>query len=133
VTAPVVRSRWRSGEALGTARSNGRSDHRQAASTVISVRFEEGQLVRRGDLLIELDARGARPSRRPRRRWPSKRLRTKPRPVAQRALSGSARDDQATLLANEARVAASQARLSDADPRAIRRAHGIAARRRRRW
>ncbi|HEU0225352.1 MAG TPA: efflux RND transporter periplasmic adaptor subunit [Steroidobacteraceae bacterium] len=105
-------------EALGTARANEAVEiTSKAANTVISVRFEEGQLVRRGQLLIEFDGAQARAdlaaaeaalaeSRSAYAR--SKDLFT------QQALSQAQLETiEATLLANEARVAAAQARLAD--------------------
>ncbi|MBX3703316.1 MAG: efflux RND transporter periplasmic adaptor subunit [Steroidobacteraceae bacterium] len=105
-------------EALGTARANEAVEiTSKSANTVISVRFEEGQLVRRGQLLVEFDGAQARAdlaaaeaalaeSRSAFAR--SKDLYT------QQALSQAQLETiEATLLANQARVAAAQARLAD--------------------
>lgn len=105
-------------EALGTARANEAVEiTSKSANTVISVRFEEGQLVRRGQLLVEFDGAQARAdlaaaeaalaeSRSAFAR--SKDLYT------QQALSQAQLETiEATLLSNQARVAAAQARLAD--------------------
>jgi membrane fusion protein (multidrug efflux system) len=119
VTAPVVQKQVAvEVEALGTARANEAVEiTSKAANTVVAVRFEEGQLVRRGQLLIEFDGAQARAdlaaaeaalaeSRSAYAR--SKDLFT------QQALSQAQLETiEATLLANEARVAAAQARLAD--------------------
>jgi membrane fusion protein (multidrug efflux system) len=110
-------------EALGTARANEAVEvTSKAANTVIAVRFEEGQLVRRGQLLIEFDGAQARAdlaaaeaalaeSRSAYAR--SKDL------FAQQALSQAQLETiEATLLANQARVAAAQARVADTQIRA---------------
>jgi membrane fusion protein (multidrug efflux system) len=124
VTAPVVEKPVAvEVEALGTARANEAVEiTSKAANTVVAVRFEEGQLVRRGQLLIELDGAQARAdlaaaqaalaeSRSAYAR--SKDLFT------QQALSQAQLETiEATLLANEARVAASSARLADTQVRA---------------
>jgi membrane fusion protein (multidrug efflux system) len=110
-------------EALGTARANEAVEiTSKTGNMVVAVRFEEGQLVRRGQLLIELDSAQARAdvaaaqaalaeSRSAYAR--SKDLFT------QQALSQAQLETiEATLLANEARVAAAQARLADTQIRA---------------
>jgi len=119
VTSPVIEKPLAvQVEALGTARANEAVEiTAKSANTIISVRFDEGQLVRRGALLIEFDGAQARAdlaaaeaalaeSRSAFAR--SKDLFT------QQALSQAQLETiEATLLANEARVAASRARLSD--------------------
>jgi membrane fusion protein (multidrug efflux system) len=124
VTAPVVEKPVAvEVEALGTARANEAVEiTSKTANTVVAVRFEEGQLVRRGQLLVELDGAQARAdlaaaqaalaeSRSAYAR--SKDLFT------QQALSQAQLETiEATLLANEARVAASSARLADTQVRA---------------
>ncbi|MGQ0430263.1 MAG: efflux RND transporter periplasmic adaptor subunit [Gammaproteobacteria bacterium] len=110
-------------EALGTARANEAVEvTSKAANMVVALRFEEGQLVRRGQLLVELDGAQARAdlaaaaaalaeSRSAYAR--SKDL------FAQQALSQAQLETiEATQLANEARVAAAQARLADTQIRA---------------
>lgn len=119
VTAPVVEKPLAvQVEALGTARANEAIEiTAKAANTVISVRFEEGQLVRRGDLLIELDGAQARADLAAAQAAlaESKSAYARSRDLfAQAALSQAQLEQiEATLLANEARVAASRARLSD--------------------
>lgn len=119
VTAPVVEKPLAvEVEALGTARANEAIEiTAKAANTVISVRFEEGQLVRRGDLLIELDGAQARADLAAAEAAlaESKSAYARSRDLfAQAALSQAQLEQiEATLLANEARVAASRARLSD--------------------
>jgi membrane fusion protein (multidrug efflux system) len=124
VTAPVTEKPVAvEVEALGTARANEAVEvTSKAANTVVAVRFEEGQPVRRGQLLVELDGAQARAelaaaeaalaeSRSAYAR--SKDLFT------QQALSQAQLETiEATLLANQARVAAAQARLADTQIRA---------------
>lgn len=124
VTAPVVEKPVAvEVEALGTARANEAVEiTSKAANTVVAVRFDEGQPVQRGQLLVELDGAQARAdlaaaeaalaeSRSAFAR--SKDLFT------QQALSRAQLETiEATLLANEARVAAAQARLADTQIRA---------------
>jgi membrane fusion protein (multidrug efflux system) len=105
-------------EALGTAKANESIDVTAKASNLVTaVRFEEGQQVRRGEVLVELDSAQARAelaiaeaavseSRSQFRR--SREL------FATKALSEAQLDQlEATLKADEARVAAATARLSD--------------------
>ncbi len=105
-------------EALGTARANEAIEiTAKTANTVIAVRFDEGQLVRRGALLIELDGAQARAdlAAAAAALAESKSAFARSRDLfAQQALSQAQLEQiEATLLANEARVAASSARLSD--------------------
>ena len=62
ITAPVVSKAIAvEVEALGTARANEAVEvTSKAANMVVAVRFKEGQLVRRGQLLVELDGAQAR-------------------------------------------------------------------------
>lgn len=119
VTAPVVEKPLAvEVEALGTARANEAIEiTAKSVNTVISVRFEEGQLVRRGDLLIEFDGAQARAdlAAAAAALAESKSAYARSRDLfAQAALSQAQLEQiEATLLANEARVAASRARLSD--------------------
>ncbi len=105
-------------EALGTAHSNESIDVTAKVSNLVTaVRFEEGQQVRRGDLLVELDGAQARAelaiaeaavteSRSQYKR--SRELYTT------KVLSDAQLDQiEAALKANEARVAVAQARLAD--------------------
>ncbi len=119
VTAPVVGKPLAvEVEALGTARANEAIEiTAKAANTVISVRFVEGQLVRRGDLLVELDGAQARADLAAAEAAlaESKSAYARSRDLfAQAALSQAQLEQiEATLRANEARVAAATARLSD--------------------
>ena len=105
-------------EAVGTARANESVDvTSKAANTVVAIRFNEGDLVRRGDILVELDAAETRAAlaaadaalaesennfKRSRDLYTSK------------ALSESQLDlIEATLKGNRARVAAAKAQLDD--------------------
>ena len=105
-------------EALGTAHANESIDVTAKVSNLVTaVRFDEGQQVRRGDLLVELDGSQARAelaiaeaavteSRSQYKR--SRELYTT------RALSEAQLDQiEASLKANEARVAVAQAKLGD--------------------
>jgi membrane fusion protein (multidrug efflux system) len=119
MTAPVIAKPLAvEVEALGTARANEAIDiTAKSANTVISVRFEEGQLVRRGELLIELDGAQARADLAAAEAAlaESRNAYARSRDLfAQKALSQAQLEQiEATLLANEARVAAARARLSD--------------------
>jgi membrane fusion protein (multidrug efflux system) len=119
VTAPVRRARLTlETEALGTARANESVDVTVKVSNLVSaVRFTEGQQVRRGQVLVELDARESRAelaiaeaalgeSRSQFDR--SRELYTT------KVLSESQLEQiEATLKANEARVAVAQSRVDD--------------------
>ena len=119
VTTPVVEKPLAvEVEALGTARANEAIEiTAKSANTVISVRFDEGQLVRRGALLIELDGAQARADLAAAEAAlaESRSAFARSRDLfAQQALSQAQLEQiEATLLGNEARVAASRARLSD--------------------
>ena len=119
VTSPIVEKPLAvEVEALGTARANEAVEiTAKSANTVITIRFDEGQLVKRGDLLVELDAAQARAdlaaaeAALAETKSAYARSRTL---LSQQALSQAQLEQiEATLLANEARVAASKARLSD--------------------
>jgi len=119
VAVPVREARLTlEAEALGTARANESVDVTAKVSNVVTaVRFAEGQQVRRGQVLIELDGREAQAelaiaeaalseSRSQFNR--SRELYTT------RALSEAQLEQiEATLKANEARVAFARSRLSD--------------------
>ncbi len=119
VTVPVREARLTlEAEALGNARANESIDVTAKVSNLVTaVRFEEGQQVRRGQVLIELDGRETRAeleiaeaalseSRSQFNR--SRELYTT------RALSAAQLEQiEATLKANEARVAFARSRLSD--------------------
>ncbi len=119
VTKPVVEKPLAvEVEALGTARANEAVEiTAKIANTIIAIRFDEGQLVKRGDLLVELDAAQARAdlaaSEAALAETKSAYARSRTL-LSQQALSQAQLEQiEATLLANEARVAASRARLSD--------------------
>lgn len=105
-------------EALGTARANESIDVTAKVSNLVSaVRFREGQQVRRGELLVELDAEQARAElaiaqaalTETRNQFDRSR-----ELYATRVLSDSQIEQiEATLKANEARVAAAQSRLDE--------------------
>jgi membrane fusion protein, multidrug efflux system len=119
IVAPVRSERLATEiEALGTAHANESIDVTAKVSNLVTaVRFAEGQQVRSGDLLVELDAAQARAelaiaeaavteSRSQYKR--SRELYTT------KALSEAQLDQiEAALKANEARVAVAQARLGD--------------------
>lgn len=105
-------------EALGTLRANESVDiTAKVADRVAAIHFAEGQQVRKGDVLIELDntearadlaaAEAAASDSRSQYKRSQELFQTK-------ALSEAQLDQlQATLLANEARVAAARSRLAD--------------------
>jgi len=119
VTAPVRIARLSlETEALGTARANESVDVTAKISNIVAtVRFAEGQQVRRGQVLVELDGKEARAdlavaeaalseSRSQFNR--SREL------YATRALSAAQLEQiEATLKANDARVASARARVDD--------------------
>jgi membrane fusion protein (multidrug efflux system) len=105
-------------EALGTLRANESVDiTAKVADRVAALHFNEGQQVRKGDVLVELDntearadlaaAEAAASDSRSQYKRSQELFQTK-------ALSEAQLDQlQATLLANEARVAAARSRLAD--------------------
>ncbi|MGQ0429100.1 MAG: efflux RND transporter periplasmic adaptor subunit [Gammaproteobacteria bacterium] len=110
-------------EALGTARANEAIEvTSKSANTVVAVRFEEGQLVRRGQLLVEFDGAQARAdlavAQAALAESQSAFARSKDLFTRQALSQAQLETIEATLLANEARVAAAQARLSDTQIRA---------------
>lgn len=119
ITATVREAPFASSiEALGTAKANEAVDiTAKVSNRIAAVRFVEGQLVKRGDVLIELDTNEARAdlavaeaalgeSRSQVNR--SREL------AATQALSAQQMEQlEATLAANEARAAASRARLDE--------------------
>ncbi|MFZ2507545.1 MAG: efflux RND transporter periplasmic adaptor subunit [Steroidobacteraceae bacterium] len=119
VTAPVVRKPIAIRiEALGTANANEAVEiTSKTGNKVLAIRFEEGQWVRRGQVLVELDgaqdradlaaAEAALAESR------SAYMRSRDL-YAQQALSQSQLEQiEATLKGNEARVAAAAARVAD--------------------
>ena len=124
ITAPVLQKPVAvEVEALGTARANEAIEvTSKAANTVVAVRFEEGQLVRRGHLLVELDGAQARADLEVAQAAlaESRSAYGRSRDLfAQQALSQAQLETiEATLRANEARVVAATARLADTQIRA---------------
>jgi membrane fusion protein, multidrug efflux system len=110
-------------EALGTAYANESVDIASKVSNlVVAVRFAEGQKVRRGELLVELDGEQARADvaiaeaalKESRSQYDRSR-----ELYSTKVLSESQLDQiEATLKANEARVAAARSRLGDLQIRA---------------
>jgi len=105
-------------EAVGTARAREAVDiTSKAANTVTSVRFDEGQQVRQGAVLVELDGAQARADLVAARAALKESESTFNRSrdlFARQALSESQLEQiEATLIANRARVAAADARLAD--------------------
>lgn len=105
-------------EAVGTARANESvSVTSKTSNKVTAIRFEEGEFVERGDVLVELDGAEARADLAEAEAAlvdsESQFRRTRDL-YAQQALSLSQLDQiEATLNANRARVAAAKARLAD--------------------
>jgi membrane fusion protein (multidrug efflux system) len=119
VTAPVTAESFpQQIEALGTARANEAVDiTSKTSNTIVRIRFEEGQRVERGTVLVEFDAAQTRADL-----AAAEAALVESRAAYERsqALAGSAvlsrsQLDQivATLKANEARVASAKARLDD--------------------
>jgi membrane fusion protein (multidrug efflux system) len=110
-------------EALGTAHANESVDIASKVSNlVVAVHFAEGQKVRRGDLLVELDGEQARADvaiaeaalKESRSQYDRSR-----ELYSTKVLSESQLDQiEATLKANEARLAAARSRLGDLQIRA---------------
>lgn len=124
ITAPVVSKPIAVEiEALGTARANEAVEvTSKTSNTVVAVRFVEGQLVRRGQLLVELDGAQARADLEAAHAAlaESRSATARSRDLfAQQALSQAQLETiEATLRANQARVAAAAARLADTQIRA---------------
>jgi len=105
-------------EAVGTARANESVDvTSKATNTVVAIRFDEGDMVRRGQVLVELDSAEARAELEEAEAAlaESENQFNRSRDLfAQQALSVSQLDQiEATLKANRARVSAARARLAD--------------------
>jgi membrane fusion protein, multidrug efflux system len=119
VTAPVVsRPLGTDIEAVGTARANESVDVTSKTSNIVTaVRFEEGDFVRRGDVLVELDSAEMRATLAETQAAlaDSESQFNRSRELyAQQALSVSQLDQlEATLKGDRARVNAASARLSD--------------------
>jgi membrane fusion protein (multidrug efflux system) len=119
VTAPVRVERLSlDTEALGTARANESVDVTSKVSNIVTaVRFDEGQYVRRGRVLVELDSKEARAdlavaeAALTESRSQFKRSREL---YSTQALSEAQLEQiEATLKANDARVMAARARVDD--------------------
>jgi membrane fusion protein, multidrug efflux system len=105
-------------EALGTLRANESVDiTAKVADRVAAIHFQEGQQVRKGEILVELDSAEARAdlAAAEAAATDSRSQYKRSQELYQtRALSEAQLDQlQATLLANEARVAAARSRLQD--------------------
>lgn len=105
-------------EAVGTARANESvSVTSKASNTVAAIRFEEGEFVERGDVLVELDGAEVRATLAEAEATladSESQFRRSRDLYAQQALSLAQLDQiEATLKANRARVAAAKARLAD--------------------
>lgn len=117
-TQPVKKAFAHEVEALGTVRANESVDiTAKVADRVAAIHFKEGQQVRKGDLLIELDSNEARAdlAAAEAAAADSRSQFKRSRELFQtRALSEAQLEQlEATLLANEARVAAAKSRLDD--------------------
>lgn len=123
-TAPtVVKPLGLEIEAVGTARANEAADvTSKSANLITAIRFREGDLVKAGEVLVELDSAEARASLAEAEAAlaDSERQYARSRDLAaSQALSASNLDQiEATLKANRARVEAAQARLADTTIRA---------------
>jgi membrane fusion protein (multidrug efflux system) len=105
-------------EAVGTARANEAVDvTSKVTNTVTAVRFDEGDFVKRGQVLVELDSAEARAQLAEAEAALAESENNFKRSqdlFTQQALSLSQLDQiEATLKANRARVSAAQARLAD--------------------
>jgi membrane fusion protein, multidrug efflux system len=105
-------------EAVGTARANESVDVTSKASNIVAaIRFNEGDTVRRGQVLVELDSAEARATLAEAEAAltdSEAQFRRSRDLYAQQALSTSQLDQiEATLKANRARVDAARARLAD--------------------
>ncbi|HET9447087.1 MAG TPA: efflux RND transporter periplasmic adaptor subunit [Steroidobacteraceae bacterium] len=105
-------------EALGTLRANESVDiTAKVADRVAAIHFNEGQQVRKGSVLVELDNTEARADLAAAEAAASdsrSQYKRSQELFATKALSEAQLDQlQATLLANEARVAAARSRLAD--------------------
>ena len=105
-------------EALGTVRANESVDiTSKVADRVVAIHFEEGKQVAKGNVLVELDSAEARAdlaSAVAAERDSVSQYKRSQELYQTRALSEAQLDQlQATMLANQARVAAARSRLSD--------------------
>lgn len=116
--SPEVKKFAQEVEALGTVRANESVDiTAKVADRIAAIRFKEGQQVRKGELLIELDnaeARADLAAAQAAYSDSSSQYKRSQELFQTRALSEAQLEQlQATLLANEARVAAARSRLND--------------------
>lgn len=116
--APQLKNFAHEVEALGTLRANESVDiTAKMSDRVVAIRFEEGQQVRKGEVLVELDSAEERADLAAAEAAlaDSRSQYNRSRELYQtRALSEAQLDQlQATLSTNEARVAAARSRLSD--------------------
>lgn len=105
-------------EAVGTARANESVDVTSKSSNIVTaIRFEEGDFVRRGSVLVELDSAEARASLAEAEAAladSESQFKRSRELYAQQALSVSQLDQiEATLKGNRARVNAASARIAD--------------------
>jgi membrane fusion protein, multidrug efflux system len=110
-------------EALGTARANESVNiTAKTANRIVGIRFTEGQQVKKGDVLIELDSVEAAADLAVAQAAlgdSQNQFKRSTELLATRALSQSQMDQiQATLRQNEARVSAAQGRMNDTTIRA---------------
>jgi membrane fusion protein (multidrug efflux system) len=117
-TQPVSKEFAHEVEALGTVRANESVDiTAKVADRIAAIRFTEGQQVRKGEVLAELDSGEARADLAAAKAAESdsrSQYRRSQELFQTRALSEAQLDQlQATMLANEARVAAAQSRVDD--------------------
>jgi membrane fusion protein, multidrug efflux system len=115
---PVRKAFAQEVEALGTVRANESVDiTAKVADRVAAIHFTEGQQVRRGDILIELDSAEARADLAAAQAAASdshSQFKRSQELFQTKALSEAQLDQlKATLLANDARVEAARSRLND--------------------
>lgn len=117
-THPVRKEFAHEVEALGTVRANESVDiTAKVADRVAAIRFTEGQQVRKGDVLVELDTSEARAdlaAAEAAERDSRSQFKRSRELFQTKALSEAQLEQiEATLLANEARVAAARSRVND--------------------
>jgi membrane fusion protein (multidrug efflux system) len=105
-------------EALGTVRANESVDiTSKVADRVVAIHFDEGKQVRKGDVLVELDSQEARAdlaAAQAAERDSVSQYKRSQELFQTQALSEAQLDQlEATMLANQARVAAARSRLND--------------------
>jgi membrane fusion protein, multidrug efflux system len=105
-------------EALGTVRANESVDiTSNVADRVVAIRFEEGEQVKKGEVLVELDSEEARAdlaAAEAAEKDSRSQFKRSQELFQTRALSESQLEQlQATMLANQARVAGARSRVND--------------------